>query len=400
MTGDLTAQRSAKPVENSMATTVEKPVIKQERIVALDVLRGIVISFMILVNNNGSEHFAYTQLRHAAWNGWTLTDLVFPSFLFMVGLTTIFSTESRLSKGAARQELFLHTLKRAAMLFCFGLIVNGFPYFPLATWRIYGVLPRIALCYLVVSVLYLFSRRALTFIVASALCLIGYYLLMRWVPVPGYGLPTRDVSLLDPNGNWVAYVDRLIFPHRLYEKVRDPEGLISTIPAIATACLGVLTGLWLRSTRTAKEKATGLLVAAILGLVFGEVWNLWFPINKKLWTSSYVLFAAGCTLLLLFVCYLLLDVKKWRGKWTWPWLVFGSNAITAYMFSELFAEVLHSIYIPYAGSMMSVKECIYESFFKHLVNPSLGSLLYSLAFVAVCFIPNVFLYRRKIFLKV
>jgi predicted acyltransferase len=387
-------------MENSMATYAEKPVTKQERIVSLDVLRGIVISFMILVNNNGSEHFAYTQLRHAAWSGWTLTDLVFPSFLFMVGVTTIFSTESRLAKGATRKELFVHILKRAAMLFCFGLIVNGFPFFPLGTLRIYGVLQRIALCYLVASTLYLYSRRVLTFIVATAFCLIAYYFLMRWVPVPGYGLPTRDVPLLDPNGNLVAYVDRLIFPHRLYERVRDPEGLISTIPAIATACLGVLTGLWLRSARTVKQKAAGLLAASVVGLICGEVWNIWFPINKKLWTSSYVLFAAGCTLLLLFFCYLLLDVKQWRGKWMWPWIVFGSNAITAYMFSEILAGVLYSIRVSCAGSMVTTKECIYDSFFKHLVNPSFGSLLYSLAFVAVCFLPNVFLYRKKIFLKV
>ena len=384
----------------NMATYVEKPVTRQGRIVALDVLRGIVISFMILVNNNGSGNFAYSQLRHSAWNGWTLTDLVFPSFLFMVGVTVIFSTDSRLAKGATRKELFLHTLKRAALLFCFGLIVNGFPHFPFATWRIYGVLQRIALCYLVVSTLYLYSRRALTFILAAVLSLVGYYLLMRWVPVPGYGLPGRDVPLLDPNGNIVAYVDRLIFPHRLYEKVRDPEGLISTIPAIATACLGVLTGLWLRSIRPSTQKLAGLFMAALIALASGELWNIWFPINKKLWTSSYVLFAAGCTLLLLSLCYLLLDVKQWRGKWAWLWLVFGSNAITAYMFSELFAEVLHSIHISHAGSTMTVKDWIYDSFFKHMVNPSFGSLLYSLAFVAVCFVPNVFLYRRKIFLKV
>jgi predicted acyltransferase len=232
------------------------------------------------------------------------------------------------------------------------------------------------------------------------LSLIGYYLLMRWVPVPGYGLPGRDVPLLDPNGNIVAYVDRLILPHRLYEKVRDPEGLLSTIPAIATACLGVLTGLWLRTTRPSMQKLAGIFIASLIGLASGELWNIWFPINKKLWTSSYVLFAAGCTLLLLSLCYLLLDVKQWRSKWTWPWLVFGSNAITAYMFSELFAEVIHSIHIVHAGSTMTVKDWIYDSFFKQLINPSFGSLLYSLAFVAVCFVPNVFLYRRKIFLKV
>lgn len=384
-----------------MATTLGNPTaIKPARIISLDVLRGIVISFMILVNNNGSEHDAYTQLKHSPWNGWTLTDLVFPSFLFMVGVTTVFSTESRLAKGATRGEMFVHILKRAVLLFCFGLIVNGFPHFPLHTWRIYGVLQRIALCYLAVGTLYLLSRRAVTFIATAAACLLAYYILMRWVPVPGFGLPGRDIPLLDPDRNLVAYLDRHLLPGRLYEHTRDPEGLLSTIPAIATACLGALAGLWLRTTRSAPQKLRGLFFAAVLGLAAGELWNVWFPINKKLWTSSYVLFAAGCTLLLLSLCFLLLDLGKKSGKWTFPWLVFGSNAITAYMVSELLAGALASMHVQCGGELTSVSHCAYTGFFSHIVNPSFGSLMYSLAFVAVCFIPNLFLFRKRIFLKV
>jgi predicted acyltransferase len=387
-------------VGNNMGVHAVKPAEKQGRILALDVTRGIVIAFMILVNNNGSYKFAYTQLRHSLWNGWTLTDLVFPSFLLMVGVTIVFSTESRLAKGESRTELLFHIIRRAVLLFCFGLIVNGFPHFPLATWRIYGVLQRIAICYLIVSMAYLFSRRSSTFLAIATFSLIAYYILMRWVPVPGYGWPTRDVPLLDPNGNLVAYVDRLIAPHRLDEKIYDPEGLISTIPAIATACLGVLTALWLRSAQPLPRKATGLFFAALLGLISGEVWNIWFPINKRLWTSSYVLFAGGCTLLLLFLCYLLLDVKQRRGKWTWPWIVFGSNAITAYMVSELLAAILKSVHLSSAGAPISLREWIYSGVFMHLINPSFGSLLYSLTFVSVCFVVNLVLYQKKIFLRV
>jgi predicted acyltransferase len=383
-----------------MATTMQRPAIKQERIVSLDVMRGIVIAFMILVNNNGAERSAYFELRHSAWSGWTFTDLVFPSFLFMVGVTVVFSTSSRLAKGASRRDLFLHIVQRAVFLFCFGLIVNGFPHFPLHTWRIYGVLQRTALCYLVVGTLFLFSRRAVTFIVAAAVALISYYVIMRWIPVPGYGLPVRDIPLLDHDRNMVAYFDRLIFPHRLYEKVRDPEGLISTIPAIATTCLGVLTGLWLRTARPVAQRAWGLLIASLAGLAMGELWNVWFPINKKLWTSSYVLFAAGCTLMLLFVCYLLLDVKKVRGEWAWPWLVFGSNAITAYMFSELFSSLLSWIQVPCGDQHASLRRCFYAHTFQRLPDAAFASLLYSLTFVAVCFVVNVMLYQRKIFLKV
>jgi predicted acyltransferase len=385
---------------NSMVIHAAKPVEKQERVLALDVMRGIVIAFMILVNNNGAYKFAYAQLRHSLWNGWTLTDLVFPAFLLMVGITIVFSTESRLAKGTSRRELFFHILRRAVLLFCFGLVVNGFPHFPLATWRIYGVLQRIAICYLIVSVVYLFSRRSSTFVAIAAFSLIAYYILMRWVPVPGYGLPTRDVPLLDPSGNLVAYVDRLISPHRLDEKVYDPEGLVSTIPAIATVCLGVLTAFWLRSAQPVAKKAVGLFIAALLGVISGEIWNVWFPINKRLWTSSYVLFAGGCTLLLLLVCYLLLDVRRWRGNWTFPWIVFGSNAITVYMFSELLGALLKFTNLSSAGTTINLREWIYDSFFMHLINPSFGSLLYSLSFVSVCFLFNLILYQKKIFLKV
>jgi predicted acyltransferase len=387
-------------VGNSMGTHAAEPAEKQGRVAALDVTRGIVVAFMILVNNNGSYKFAYAELRHSLWNGWTLTDIVFPSFLLMVGATVVFSTESRLAKGASRRELSFHIIRRAVLLFCFGLIVNGFPHFPLATWRIYGVLQRIAICYLIVSVVYLFSRRASTFAAIAAFSLIAYYILMRWVPVPGYGWPTRDVPLLDPNGNVAAYVDRLIAPHRLDEKVYDPEGLISTIPAISTACLGVLTAFWLCSALPVAKKAKGLFFAAFLGLISGEIWNVWFPINKRLWTSSYVLFAGGCTLLLLSLCYLLLDVKQWRGKWIWPWIVFGSNTITVYMFSELLHATLRSIHLSSAGAPISLDHWIYSAFFMQLINPSFGSLLYSLTFVSVCFLVNIVLYQKKIFLKV
>jgi predicted acyltransferase len=385
---------------NNTESNAAKSAEKQGRILALDVTRGIVIAFMILVNNNGSYKFAYTQLRHSLWNGWTLTDLVFPSFLLMVGVTIVFSIESRLGKGASRRELFFHSVRRAVLLFCFGLIVNGFPNFPLATWRIYGVLQRIAICYLILSVIYLFSRHCSTFVAIVAFSLIAYYILMRWVAVPGFGLPTRDVPFLDPKGNLVAYVDRLIAPHRLDEKIYDPEGLISTIPAIATTCLGVLTAFWLRSAQPVAKKATGLFFAGVLGLISGEIWNVWFPINKRLWTSSYVLFAGGCTLLLLFLCYLLLDVKRWRGKGIWPWIVFGSNTITAYMVSELLAAILKSTHLSSAGATITLRESIYSRFFMHLINPSFGSFLYSLAFVSVCFLVNLVLYQKKIFLKV
>jgi predicted acyltransferase len=386
--------------KNQVTTATAPQAGVMRRLVSLDVARGITIAFMILVNNGGSERYGYRQLEHSPWNGWTLTDLVFPSFLFIAGISIVFSTESRLARGESKASLRLHTLKRSVVLFLFGLVVNGFPLFHLSTLRIYGVLQRIAICFLLASLLYLWNNRAWLPATLTVVALLGYWVLMRWTPIPGIGVPTRDVALLDPNLNWVAYVDRMIFPGRLYEKVRDPEGLLSNIPAMGTILLGVLTGIWLRRPKSLTTKATGLLVASITGLVLGKAWNIWFPINKKLWTSSYVLFAAGCTLLLLAICFYAVEIRRWTRGWTYPWLVFGSNAIAAYMVSELLSGGLSTILVHDGDKTRNLQEWIYYHWFFPLVNPSFGSLLYAITFVLVCFLPVLFLYRRKIFIKV
>ena len=370
------------------------------RLVSLDVVRGITIAFMILVNNGGSGLYSYRQLEHSAWNGWTLTDLVFPSFLFIAGISIVFSNASRVARGESKGALRLHVLRRAVILFLLGLVVNGFPFFNLGTLRIYGVLQRIAICFLLASLLYLWNSRAWVFIATTIACLLGYWILMRWIPVPGFGVPTHDVPLLDPDRNWVAYLDRRLLPGRLYEKVRDPEGLLSDIPAMGTILLGVLAGIWLRRPKTMPAKAVGLLVGSISALLLGNVWNIWFPINKKLWTSSYVLFAAGCTLLLLAICFYAVEIKKRTRGWTFPWLVFGSNAITAYVISELLAGALDSVTVHSGGRAIDLQQYIYLKFFYPVINPSFGSLLYALAYVLVCFLPVLLMYRKKIFIKI
>ncbi len=377
--------------------TLAKP---SQRLVFLDVVRGIVIAFMILVNNNGDELYAYWPLKHAKWNGWTPTDLVFPSFIFLVGISIVLSTQARIARGETKSVLLLHALRRAAILFALGLIVHGFPNYPLATMRIYGVLQRIALCSFVATVLYIWDRRVVTLASVAAACLLAYWILMRWVPVPGFGLPGRDIPFLDKDMNWVALVDRHLFPRRLYETTRDPEGLISTIPAIATCLLGVLTGLWLRMQRELTTKLGGLLAGAIAGVALGSLWGHWFPINKKLWTSSYVLFAAGCTLLVLAICFFVIEIKKRGGAWTYPWKVFGSNAIIAYAFSELLSTTIERIHIGQSGHLVTLKELIYTRVFYPIVDPSFGSLLYSLSFVLVCFVPSLVLFRKRIFIKI
>jgi predicted acyltransferase len=383
--------------DSSSQGTVTKP---SQRLVFLDVVRGITVAFMILVNNNGSERLAYWPLKHSAWNGCTPTDLVFPTFLFLVGIAIVFSTASRISRGETKSVLVMHAFRRAAIIFVLSLFVHGFPDYPLATMRVYGVLQRIAICYLLATLLYLWDRRVATLAGVAAVCLVGYWILMRWVPVPGFGMPGRDIPFLDRYMNLDAVVDRALFPRRLDEGVFDPEGLISNIPALGTCLLGVLTGLWLRTERSMMTKAGGLLAAAMAGLALGSLWGIWFPINKRMWTSSYVLYAGGWTLLALAACYFVIEIKKQNGAWTYPWKVFGSNAIFAYALSELLSSTLDSISVGQPGKTMELKRMIYTRIFSPIGSPAFGSLLYSLSFVMVCFVPAVLLYRKRIFIKV
>jgi predicted acyltransferase len=374
------------------------------RLLSLDFLRGLTIAFMILVNNNGDEVRAYWPLKHAAWNGFTPTDLVFPTFLFLVGISTVFSTASRLAQGATKQSLFLHVVRRSIILFLLGLVVNSFPFFHLNTMRFYGVLPRIAICYLIVASLYLINPDWRGKAALAVAALAGYWILMRFVSVPGYGVPGHDIPLLDRDANLTAWLDRHIFTaSHLYERTRDPEGLLSTIPALATALLGLLTGIWLRAQRTLARKTGGIAIAGLTCILLGGLWNFTLPINKKLWTSSYVLFAGGLSLLLLAVCLAIVDLpkknsgKQDRSRLLTPFFIFGTNAIAAYVFSELLAAAISSIHL---HSGLNVQQYSYQLILRAVPNIAFASLLYSLLFVCVCWLFVAVLYRRRIFLKI
>lgn len=367
-----------------------------ERLVSLDIFRGIVIAFMILVNDPGDGSASYWPLKHAEWNGWTPTDLVFPSFVFIVGVAMAFSFRSRLERSQSRSTLLKHVLWRGAVLFTIGLLLNGLGVrYHLDHWRLYGVLQRIAICYVITAAMELWTGWRAQAAVAVA-CLASYWILMRYVPVPGFGVPTHDIPLLDPDRNLVAWLDRKLLAGHLYEGTRDPEGVISTIPAIATSLLGLLTGRWLRSNRAPQAKALAILCAGIVGIVLGKFMNIWFPINKKLWTSSYVVFTAGIALVCLALCYEVVDVRRQRGAWTWPILVFGKNAIAAYIFSETLAILLYGIHVG-GGSLLNH---VYRSVFAPLANPANASLLYALVYVGLCWAVMAVLYSKRIFIKV
>jgi predicted acyltransferase len=375
-----------------------------QRLLSLDVLRGITIAFMIMVNNNGGSG-SWGFMNHAAWNGLTPTDLVFPTFVFVVGASIVFAFDARMARGVTRAAVAWHTVRRAGILFLLGIVVNGFPFFKLDHLRIYGVLQRIALCYLAVGLFYVWDKRVWTKMAAIGALLVGYWILLRWVPVPGAGMPGRGIPFLDPDQNLVAWLDRQIFPYHLYEdwtthNLRDPEGLLSNLPAVATALIGLLTALWLRSGRAAKAKTAGLALGAAACLGSGYLWSLWFPLNKKMWTSSYVLVAAGWSLAVLALAFWAVEQKGWRKKWTWVWLVFGSNAIVAYMVSELLPTALDSITVHAGGRARSLREVLAAPIFAHIPNPGWAAFAYSVSFTAVCFVPVWALYRKKIFVKV
>jgi predicted acyltransferase len=359
---------------------------------------------MIMVNNNGGDG-SWGFMNHAEWNGLTATDLVFPTFVFVMGISAVLAIERRLARGVTRGQIVGHTIRRAALLCVFGIVVNSFPFFALAHMRFYGVLQRIAVCYLAVSLLYLWKPRARVMAAALVVALVGYWVLLRWIPVPGAGLPGRDVPFMDVRQNIVSWVDRQLFPHHLYRdapdhNLRDPEGLLSDLPAIGTALLGVLTAVWLRSRRPAAAQAIGLAAAAIVSLALGYVWSLWFPLNKNLWTSSYVLVAGGYSLALLTLVFWAVEIRGWRAGWTWVWLVFGSNAIAAYMFSELLPGVLYNLPVTSGGARTNVIAYVAEHVFARIPDPAWAAFAYSFSFTAVCFVPVWLLYRRRIFLRV
>jgi predicted acyltransferase len=371
------------------------------RLVCLDIFRGLAVAGMILVDNPGSDDKAYWAIKHAEWNGWTPADFIFPSFLFLVGVSMVFSFSARLRRGESRQQVLLHAVKRSLILIAIGLFVNASPVVGLDvhSWRFEGVTQRIALCYFVAAILVLWSKRRGQLIAIGA-CLLGYWAIMRFVPVPGFGVPGHEIPFMDPDRNIVAWLDRELFMGRLYNGTHDPEGVLSTIPAIATTLIGVVTGYGLLSETSSGTKAIRMLLFGILGLIAGQAWNLWFPINKNLWTSSFVLFSAGFALVFLALLYWVLEIKQWRGTWTVPILVFGMNAIAAFVADSLVYGPGYSFTVKGEnGAPIPWHEAANARLASLGVGPANASLLYSAGAVLFCWILLWFLWRKRIFIK-
>jgi predicted acyltransferase len=387
------------------------------RLVSLDVFRGVTMAAMVIVNNPGDGGHVYWPLDHAKWNGWTPTDLIFPFFLFIVGVSITLSRKS---------TSWSSILRRGWLIIAIGWLLALYPHFNFAHWRLPGVLPRIGVCYLLAAPIYKLTRTErrrqglLLTTLAVALC-VGYWYWMTQVPTPA-GIRGD----LTPDGNWGAYVDRAVFgTNQMWSqsKTWDPEGILSTIPAIATTLLGIVCGLWLGSPASPRLKVRGLLVGAVIGIAAGYAWNPIFPINKNLWTSSYVFFTAGAASLLLAICYAAIDLRRdapaaqtdaghehiaqaFRPAspapaWTTPWVILGTNAITLFAASALLVKTLLWIKLSDGkGGQVSLWHTSYVRAFAPFMDPYIASLAFALANLAVLFVLLAWMYRRGWFLRV
>jgi predicted acyltransferase len=366
------------------------------RLDALDIFRGLTIAGMLVVNTPGTWRHVYPPLLHAEWHGWTYTDTIFPFFLFIVGVSMALSFARRTAKGARRADLLRHTVVRSASIFAIGLGLNllSFLLFRKEALRIPGVLQRIGVCYLFAGLLYLVlgPRRLLT---SAAALLLLYWALMALAPVPGYGAGRLDVE-----GNLAAYVDRLVLGKHTWKPGWDPEGPLSTLPAIASTLFGAMAGELLRSQVSVRAKLVALMGAGALGMTLGAIWGTVFPINKNLWTSSYALFMAGLAAVSLALCLWIVDIRGWK-TWAAPFRWLGRNALAIFAASVLVTLLLLWINLPGDdGNPVSLYASIYRGVFDHFADPRFASLLFALAFLSVFVAIGGLLDRRGMLVKI
>ena len=382
---------------------------KPARLLSLDVFRGIAITAMILVNNPGSWDYIYPPLEHAKWHGCTPTDLIFPFFLFIVGVAMPFSLSKYTPENRPTKTVYQRIISRCLILFALGLflallsltldaIFNSKP-FDLSTLRIMGVLQRIALCYFFTSLIVLnFSQKQQWLI--AAIILIGYWLALQFIPVPGYG-----TGNLSPNGEGtlIAYIDRLILTPKHLLKPNpgfDPEGLFSTLPAIVNVLIGYFTGSHLKQNSQPKNQTcTQLIISGLCCVIIGHLWSYLFPINKQLWTSSYTLYTSGWALLLLAALYFINEIIPSR-KWTFPFEIMGLNAIFLFVGSGIVARFLIKTHIGTGEKKLTTYNWIYQNWFLPWAGPLNGSLAFALCTVIFWFFILYFMYQKKWFFKI
>jgi predicted acyltransferase len=368
----------------------ETTALTSKRLISLDALRGFTIAAMVIVNDPGTWEHVYPPLRHAQWNGCTLTDLVFPFFLFIVGVSIALAYSKRLDAHVPMKSIYRKIIIRSVIIYLLGIILWLFPHFNLHEIRWVGVLQRIAVVFLICALLFLKTNWKQQAFIGAAI-LILYWIIVAYVPVPGTGKP--DLSV--PEKNWANYLDTLILPGVMYRKTWDPEGIMSTFPAIVTTIIGMLIGKMYLTIKDENKRLVWIFFAGFVMFLAGGLWNWFFPINKNLWTSSYVLYTGGLGTLGLASCILLVDMLGIK-KWTFLGRVYGANAIATYVLADLFTVVFYR---------MKIGDSSLSAWFMKGMNsmgfdPRFGSMLYAVIYMLIIFIPALILYRRKIYIKV
>jgi len=355
---------------------------KHARLLSLDFFRGFCILAMIIVNSSGSG--AYAFLKHAAWHGWTFADTIFPFFLWIIGVSMVFSFAKRMDKGESKGELFLHILQRSAILFMLGLFINLFPYFDFYSVRIMGVLQRIAIAYFFAGIILLHARQR-GIAIWTVFLLAAYWAALMLVPVPGYG-----PGVLEKEGNLAQYVDSVLLKGHILEQTPawDPEGILSTVPAVSTILFGVLIGQLLVSEKSKPRKFRIMLSLGFLLVIAGSIMSIWMPINKNLWTSSFSVFMSGLALIAFSISYWIIDMRGAK-RWSLPFIMVGMNAIVLYVISGIMNKIvdagINKLFYMYALQFMTAQN---------------ASLILSLMQAAVIITIAFAMYRKKFFVKV
>lgn len=388
------------PDQVSEATEVKEaglgPTQPGSRLLSLDVFRGLSIVLMLLVNNSGDWHYYYAPLTHADWHGFHLADLAFPSFMFIMGVSLVYALAAVRPDAARHRRALGQVARRVAVLVALGLLIGLVPNFYFTSFRIIGVLQRLGVVYGICAVVFLKTNWRRQALLAGVL-LVLYAVLLQVVPVPGFG-PAN----LGKATNLGAWLDRLLIgQNHLYREQEgwDLESVLGLVPSVATGILGLLAGQWLRHPQaTGATKAVWLFVGGSAALVVGLIWNGWFPINKSLWTSSYVLYTAGLGSVILAALYFLCDVQNWRGAWTWPLVACGSNALLVFFVPEALERFLTRFRFHHAdGATFYARDWLYEHWRPLFASPYHASLGWAVAYTALWVGILAVLYRRRIF---
>ncbi len=362
--------------------------MQNTRLISLDALRGFTIAAMILVNFPGMEAYIYPTLHHSKWNGLTFTDTIAPIFLFVIGVSIVFAYTRRLTDGTPKNGLYKKIIFRSLKIFAVGMFLNMMPDFDFANIRWTGTLHRIAFVFMFCAFIFLnttWKQQAWL----AGIILVGYWLLLTLVPTPGY-----DKAMLEPGINIVAWFDSKFLPGKMWQGTWDPESILSTFPSVATGITGMLAGKILISQKDPIEKAIQLMSAGLLSTIIGYFWSLIFPVNEGIWTSSFVLVTSGLGAMLLGAFYYLADIKG-HIKWTKLGVIFGSNAIAAYVLADFLALVFYIMKI----NGESLNEKTVNGLINIGVQPAFASMLYAVFFVGINFIFIYGLYKKKIFIK-